>query len=179
MNIFTFPFDSEGFYARPDTSVSEERVFYVPDGIEEIVAVPFLYCKIERAGKAVKAQFARRHYSMCGYGIHFCAADICCCRSPLEKLLCNSLDNSTFISPTFNASELAFAIPSKSFDIERFSKAIETVSKFMSLRTGDILAIEMPVLQRMKKSQIKADNHGKTCGDLSAEYGDLNVQVIF
>ena len=75
MNIFTFPFELREFYVRPDTSISESSDFYVPDGIGGLLVIPFIYLKIDRAGKSIAKQFAPRHYSNCGHGIHICETD--------------------------------------------------------------------------------------------------------
>lgn len=188
MNIFTFPYGEGCFYTRPDTSVSEESIFYVPDGVNKIIAVPLVYIKIERAGKSIPSVFARRHYSKCGYGIHFQAKFAHCAwvkeaenngeqkgddnntETACKYFLCNSLDNSTFLMSCGSVENIGSTKCSREFNSEQFDMAVETVSKYLSLRTGDIIALELPAIK-----QIEIASHKEGA---AISYGDLNISIV-
>lgn len=176
MNIFTFPFGLREFYARPDTSISEESNFYTPDGIAGLLAIPFIYLKIDRAGKAVASQFAQRHYSHCGYGIHICGRDESSALSKAtekfsyKQALYNSLDNSTFLSQAVKAEEFDFNKYAAGLNTGNFDNSVETVSRYMSLRTGDIIALELSPL-----SNISVQRHQER---ETVSYGDLKISII-
>ncbi|MDD2242869.1 MAG: hypothetical protein PHZ22_02490 [Bacteroidales bacterium] len=176
MDIFTFPFGLREFYARPDTSISEDTNFYAPDGIGGFLIIPFIYLKISRAGKAIAKQFAPRHYSNCGHGIHICGTDEYSALPNKEedfsykKALYDSLDNSTFLSQTVKAEDFDFKKYATEFNIGNFNDSVEIVSKYMSLRSGDIIALE---LAPIAKINVKTHKNGE-----AAIYGDLKISVI-
>ena len=176
MNIFTFPFGLREFYARPDTSISDDTNFYVPDGISGLLLIPFIYLKIDRAGKAIAEQFAQRHYSFCGHGIHSCGTDEYSALTnktgdfSYKKALYNSLDNSTFLSKTVKAEEFDFKKYAAEFSTKNFNNSVEIVSKYMSLRSGGIIAQE---LSPLTKIDVKTQLNGN-----AVIYGDLKVSVI-
>jgi len=176
MDIFTFPFGLREFYARPDTSISEDTNFYAPDGIGGFLIIPFIYLKISRAGKAIAKQFASRHYSNCGHGIHICGTDEYSALPNKEedfsykKALYDSLDNSTFLSQTVKAEDFDFKKYATEFNIGNFNDSVEIVSKYMSLRSGDIIALE---LAPIAKINVKTHKNGE-----AAIYGDLKISVI-
>ena len=129
MNLFFFPYQSENFYTCPDTAVNQTNEFWVPDGIDTLRAIPFVFVKINRAAKCSKAEYAFRHYGQCGYGIHLTSYDV------NEG---NTLDSCVFLSastPTEGSG------PYQGF--EAFDSAIERASQYMSLRSGDIIALEL------------------------------------
>lgn len=136
MNLFIFPYQSENFYTCPDTAIYREKAekdgefkYYVPDGIETVRAIPFVYVKISRAGKCVRQDYAHRHYSLCGWGLHLATYDV------NEG---NCLDNSVFLS---EPAKIDGEGPYEDFVF--FDSAIERASEFMSLRSGDIIALEL------------------------------------
>jgi hypothetical protein len=177
MNIFTFPFELRQFYARPDTSISVDSNFYTPDGISGLLVIPFIYLKIDRAGKSIAEQFAPRHYSDCGYGIHICGTDEYSVLPnnkaedfSYKKILYNSLDNSTFLSQAVKAEDFDFKRYAVEFDTGDFNDSVEIVSKYMSLRSGDIIALELAPLLKIN---MKTYQNGE-----AATYGDLKISII-
>ncbi|MBO4691682.1 MAG: hypothetical protein J5604_02780 [Bacteroidales bacterium] len=131
MNLFIFPYQSENFYTCPDTAVNQsgKGEYWVPDGIDTLRAIPFVYVRINRAAKCSGADYAFRHYSQCGYGIHLTSYDV------NEG---NTLDSSIFISGS-TPTEGSGPYPG----FEAFDSAIERASQYMSLRSGDIIALEL------------------------------------
>lgn len=164
MNIFTFPAGGTGnMYVRPDTVIcrddadtasgadnlkgSKKYEFFVPDGVLKISVIPFIFVKIQRPCKALAARFARRHFSECGYGIHLTAANSV---TRAGKYVSSSIDNSTFLSMTSDLEEFPF----KEFSSEStdFNLAVEKASMYMTLRTGDMIAVEFPEFQKITES---------------------------
>lgn len=139
MNIFTIPYGSKGFYCRPDTSLNKDsNDYFCPDSITELAASVFIYARAAKAGKSVAAKFAPRYYNTVGKGVHFSAPQMICNGSPESWWTANSLDNSTFLfEGEADASAIAPDI------IEKINAAFETVSKHVSFRTGDYIAIEI------------------------------------
>ena len=136
MNIFTIPYSSKGFYARPDTSLNRDsNDYFCPDGVTELAASVFIYAKAAKAGKCVAAKFAQRYYSVMGKGVHFSAPSVED-GSPESWWLSNSLDSTTFITDEYAAADASAE------DIEAIYNAFEKISGRVSLRTGDIIAIE-------------------------------------
>ncbi len=176
MNLFIFPYQSENFYTCPDTAVNQTNSFWVPDGIDTLRAIPFVYVRIGRAAKCSKAEYAFRHYSECGYGIHLTSYDV------NEG---NTLDSSVFISPstptegsgdinTLESSE--FISPSTPTEgsgpyegFEAFDSAIERASQYMSLRSGDIIALE---LEDCTAFEIHPN------GEETLSYKELNIKIL-
>lgn len=135
MNLFVFPYQSENFYTCPDTAIVREKdtsdafKYWVPDGIETLRAIRFAYIRIERAGKCIREEYAHRHYKTCGWGIHFSTYDI------NEG---NTLDNSIFLS---EATTIGDKGPYEGF--EAFDTVLERASRYMSLRSGDLIVLEL------------------------------------
>jgi hypothetical protein len=139
LNIFTIPYSSKGFYARPDTSLNRDsNDYFCPDSLTELAAAVFIYARASKAGKSVAAKFAPRYYNIVGKGVHFTAPQMICNDSPETWWISRSLDNSTFLLDSEdNASAVAPEI------IELINAAFETVAKYVSFRTGDYIAIEI------------------------------------
>lgn len=158
MNILTIPYGSNLHYIRPDISCNKDwNDYFCPDYIEEIVAVPFIYIRIEKAGKAISSKFAQRYYQTIGYGIHLIATSLIRPDNPASWWLANSLDNTTYFSPLVPVGQTQTIIDTLSpreqecpqgetirQTIEQIDFSIEKVSGYSSLRTGDLIALELP-----------------------------------
>lgn len=157
MNLFIFPYQSENFYTSPDTAVNQsgKGEYWVPDGIETLRAIPFVFIRINRAAKCSKGEYAFRHYSECGYGIHLTSYDV------NEG---NILDNCIFLSAS-TPTEGSGPYPG----FEAFDSAIERASQYMSLRSGDIIALE---LEDCAAYEIHPD------GEEKLSYKELTVKIL-
>lgn len=136
MNLFIFPYGSDNFYTCPDSAICREKEasdgsfkYWVPDGVETLRAIRFAYVKIDRAGKCVREEYAHRHYKVCGWGVHLATYDI------NEG---NTLDSSIFLS---SPTEIEGSGPYEGFS--SFDSALERASKYMSLRSGDLIVLEL------------------------------------
>ena len=168
MNITTTTYNSNFFYVRPDISLNRDsNDYFCPDDITEITVAPFLYVRMEKAGKAVQSKFASRYYSNIGYGINITAKSLIDAEHPESFLMANSLDNSTFVSQLYKTCAFPLELVKQSiikingtatnvggaeFDVatpdpmervlEMFNQKIEAVSRLSSFKTGDYIAID-------------------------------------
>lgn len=157
MNLFIFPYQSDNFYTSPDTAICKEESaplkYYVPDGIETLRVIPFAYIKISRAGKCIREDFAHRHYAVCGWGLHLSTYDV------NEG---NTLDNSIFLS---KGTEIGDSYEG----FEYFDTALQRASEYMSLRSGDIVALELEDLQAI---EIEPDN------TKNISYREMSISIV-
>lgn len=169
MNIITTTYNSNFFYVRPDISLNRDsNDYFCPDDITDITVAPFIYIRMDKAGKSVQAKFASRYYSSIGYGLNITAQSLIDEKYPQSFLMANSLDNSTIVSQLSTSDKLDSAsvlqerlkidgmkaeavymdrecTPEKSLSFleELFNKKIEIISRLTSFKTGDYIAIEI------------------------------------
>ncbi len=157
MNIITVPYGSKGFYVRPDTSLNRDsNDYFCPDGITGLAATVFVYAKASKAGKCVNAKYAHRYYNMVGTGLHLSAPELATDNSPESWWLSNSLDNSTFIIEEYDAESAETGLK------EKINAAFEAASKFISFRTGDIIAVEIEAPVMIEANTTSFSHKGKT-----------------
>lgn len=159
MNIITITYNSNFFYIRGDISLNKDsNDYFCPDGIEKITVAPFLYIKIDRAGKAIQSKFARRYYSKIGYGVNITAESLIKDGIPESFLMANTLDNTTVVSELFAPDSLPLEKIAKMQGVdniagslldmpvekilELFDNKLQEVSVYSSVKTGDYIAIE-------------------------------------
>ena len=139
MNIFTVPYGSNDFYARPDTSLNKDsNDYFCPDYITGLAASVFVYARAIKAGKSVASKFAPRYYNAIGTGVHFWVPEMVSPDSPQTWWMAHSLDNTTFLS-----GDEADAASFPAEITERINNAFATISRNVSFRTGDYIAIEI------------------------------------
>lgn len=139
MNIFTVPYSSRHFYCRPDTSLNRDsNDYFCPDGVNRLAAAVFIYVRASKAGKSVSAKFAQRYYTTAGTGVQFYAPELEDAGSPESWWISRSLDNSTFLLGDEHPAE---ELPEGTR--EKINEAFETISRHVSFRTGDYIAIEI------------------------------------
>ena len=172
MNIITVPYNSDFHYIRPDISLNRDsNDYFCPDDITEIAVVPFIYIRMERAGKAISAKFANRYCSQIGYGVSLSAKSLIVENRPGSFQTAKSLDTSTYISQLFQPEHypsenilkgleyMEQNIAGFQFDDENpwkdllasdagrimqfFYEKIEKITKYTSVRTGDFIAMEL------------------------------------
>ncbi len=154
MNIITVPYNSDFFYIRPDISLNRDsNDYFCPDDITGIAVAPFIYIRMDKAGKAIKAKFAQRYYSSIGYGINLSGHSLIRSDIPQSFLMANALDNTTYVSQLYNVQDFPLDLLSKALAEagldsieaiqERFNNKIEQITRLCSVRTGDFIAIEL------------------------------------
>lgn len=150
-------------FLKPDTAlIRDNEPFYYPDFSNEIHHEVELVLKINKAGKNIEEAFAHKYYDEIGIGIDFTARDIQAKHKekglPWEKA--KSFDGSapigTFINKKDfkNLDNITFHLNINGKTIQKgntkdllfsFDSVISYVSKFFTLKTGDLIFTGTPV----------------------------------
>jgi acylpyruvate hydrolase len=150
------------FFMKPDSALSKDnKPFFLPDFSKEIHHEIELVVKISRLGKNIEAKFAHRYYDEIGLGIDFTARDLQ--RQLIEKGLpwekAKAFDSSAVLGK-FIAKEELDDLGQILFSLSRngevvqsgdsqlmifpFDTIIEHVSKFVTLKIGDLIYTGTP-----------------------------------
>lgn len=152
------------FFLKPDTALLRNNdPFYIPSFSREVHYECELVVRIERVGRAVSERFAHRYYSSVGLGIDFTARDLqreaIAAGLPWERA--KAFDRSAALSPEFiPLTELGGDVQRLEFSLEvngevrqrgdtsqmlfGVDRLIACVSRYMTLRTGDLLYTGTP-----------------------------------
>ena len=154
MNIIIKPYNpQEGlFYFKPDTTLNRDYTnLYLPHFIKRVEAKELFYTRIDRAGKGIAERYASRYFSKGNYALSISIApDIFPNTAPsatpsaapnttpsaaiINRSVANSIDYSFYSMPAEKIEDPQL--------IEQFCKYIAQITEIISLRTGDIIAIE-------------------------------------
>ena len=154
MNIIIKPYNpQEGlFYFKPDTTLNRDYTnLYLPHFIKRVEAKELFYTRIDRAGKGIAERYASRYFSKGNYALSISIApDIFPNAAPsatpsaapnttpsaaiINRSVANSIDYSFYSMPAEKIEDPQL--------IEQFCKYIAQITEIISLRTGDIIAIE-------------------------------------
>ena len=150
------------FFLKPETAIQPKgHPFFIPDFSNEIHYEVELIIKIDKIGKNIEELFAHKYYSQIGLGIDFTARDIqeeCKAKGlPWEKA--KGFDGSAQISRKF-IDKTELKLDNISFQLEKngeivqsgnssdmifnFDKIISYLSKFYSLKIGDLIYTGTP-----------------------------------
>ena len=171
MNIIIKPFGSDLCYCRPDTTWEREnRDFYSPECVNEVLWAPVVFARISKAGKCIGAKFATRYYDAVGCGmLMYGSKDIA---------FGSCIDHTSILpSPLFNPEVLE---DKKNYDVETgvdgrctfalsesrtmLETAICKASQLTSLRIGDYVAVELaPITQLADRSAGEFNVKGTFC----------------
>lgn len=148
------------FFMKPDTALLKEEDFYLPDFTTDLHHEIELVLKISKAGKHIEEQFAHKYYSEIGLGIDFTARDLQtkAKEKGLPWEMAKAFDNSAPIGKfvnkeSLNLNNIAFSLningetrqAGNSSDlIFSFDKIIAYVSKFITLKVGDLIYTGTP-----------------------------------
>lgn len=150
------------YFLKPDTSLLiRNRPFFLPDFSNQIEHEVEILVKICKVGKNISRKFAHTYYNEIGLGIDFTARDLQWeCRNegnPWE--IAKGFDSSAAISEFINKNEFSnltnlnfklhlngnsVQIGNSSDMIFVIDEIIEYLSKFMTLKTGDIIFTGTP-----------------------------------
>ncbi len=148
------------FFMKPDTALLKEGDFYYPGFTSDLHHEIELVLKINKNGKHIEPQFAHKYYDEIGLGIDFTARDLQAkCKEkglPWEKA--KAFDNSAPIGQFIHKDKLAgkdikFELKingetkqagSSADLIFSFDQVISYVSKFVTLKTGDLIYTGTP-----------------------------------
>lgn len=150
------------FFMKPDSALLlDNKPFFLPDFSKEIHHEIELVIKINRLGKNIEAKFAHRYYDEIGLGIDFTARDLQ--RQLIEKGLpwekAKAFDASAVLGK-FIAKEELGDLANILFSLKRngevvqagdsglmifpFDTIIEHVSKYVTLKIGDLIYTGTP-----------------------------------
>ena len=152
------------FFLKPDTALLRNNdPFYIPSFSQEVHYECELVVRINRVGKCIEERFAHRYYDEVGLGIDFTARDLQ--RRAIAEGLpwesCKAFDRSAAISPEFvSLQELGGDVQRLHFTLDlngerrqrgdtaemlfTVDRIIATVSRYMTLRMGDLLYTGTP-----------------------------------
>lgn len=149
-------------FMKPDTALlRDDMPFYVPDWAKRFDYEAELVFRISRLGRHIEERFASRYYDSVGLGIDFTARDL---QSELTAKgrpweICKAFDYSAAISKFIPlselppAGELSFSLKVNGEErqkataaemIHSVDKIIAYVSRFFSLRIGDLIFTGTP-----------------------------------
>ena len=150
------------FFLKPDTAIlRKNEPFYYPEFSQEIHYETEVVIRINKVGKYIEKKFAHRYYDEIGLGIDFTARDLQrqCKEKGLPWEIAKSFDHSAPLSETFiNKEELPEFMNFK-LDLNgkivqdgntkdmifSVDKLLEYVSRFYTLKIGDLLFTGTPV----------------------------------
>ena len=150
------------FFMKPDSALLlDNKPFFLPDFSNEIHHEIELVVKINKLGKNIEAKFAHRYYDEIGLGIDFTARDLQ--RQLIEKGLpwekSKAFDSSAVLGKFLAKEELGdlgqmlFSLKrngevvqsgDSQFMIFSFDTIIEHVSKYVTLKIGDLIYTGTP-----------------------------------
>lgn len=148
------------FFMKPDTALLKEKDFYLPDFTNDLHHEIELVLKISKAGKHIEEQFAHKYFDEIGLGIDFTARDLQqqCKEKGLPWEKAKAFDNSApigkfFKKENFDLNNIALELKingeikqaGNSKDLLfSFDKIISYVSKYVSLKVGDLIYTGTP-----------------------------------
>ncbi|MEN9700128.1 MAG: hypothetical protein RLZZ301_1326 [Bacteroidota bacterium] len=149
------------FFLKPDTALLREGDFYYPSFTKDLHFECELVVKIDKVGKHIAPEFAHKYYSQVTLGIDFTARDLqqLCKEKGLPWERAKGFDHSAPLAATWvNISELDMqTLEFKLFQnnelrqvghprdfIFQIDQLIAYVSKFITLKTGDLLFTGTP-----------------------------------
>jgi len=151
------------FFMKPDSALlRNNNPFYMPDWTNEVHHEIELVIKINRLGKNIEKRFAHRYYDEVGLGIDFTARDVQ--RKLKEKGLpwekAKAFDQSAVLSSAFlpvsifpDPDSIHFKLNVNNSTVQHghsglmifgFDEIIEHVSKYVTLKIGDLIYTGTP-----------------------------------
>ncbi len=150
------------FFMKPDSAmVIANRPFFYPDFSKDVHFELEVVIRIDRLGRSIEEQHANRYFSEIGLGVDFTARDL---QSEMKKKglpweIAKGFDYSAPVSEFFpvskykNLHNLSFRLDlngstvqngNTSLMIFTFEKIISYVSRFVTLKTGDLIFTGTP-----------------------------------
>ena len=142
------------FFMKPDTAILRDgQPFFIPDFSKEVHHEIEIVLKVSKHGKNISEKFAHKYYDQIGIGVDFTARDLPAeCKSkglPWEKA--KAFDGSAPVGDFFPkeqlGNEIGFHLEINGKTVQKgntkdlifsFDAVIAYVSKFVTLKTGDL-----------------------------------------
>jgi 2-keto-4-pentenoate hydratase/2-oxohepta-3-ene-1,7-dioic acid hydratase in catechol pathway len=150
------------FFLKPETAIQPKRhPFFIPHFSNDINYEVELVIKIDKSGKHIEEKYAHKYYSQIGLGIDFTARDIQnhCKENGLPWEKAKGFDGSAQISHVFinkkdiDSMNILFHLSKNGTTVQTgnssdmifsFDKIIEHISKFYTLKIGDLIYTGTP-----------------------------------
>ena len=146
------------FFVKPDTSLHRTHMFYIPPFSNNIHYELELVVKIKKVGKSISKRFAHKYYDEISLGLDLTARDLQeeCKEKGMPWEIAKGFDSSAPIGKWYqkkdlksldfyllkNGEKVQEGNPSQMvFDVDSI---IEYVSKFMTLKKGDLIFTGTP-----------------------------------
>ncbi len=150
-------------FMKPDTAILlKKHPFFIPEHSNEVHHEIELVVKINRLGKHIESRFTHKYYDEVGLGIDFTARDVQadCKKKGLPWEKAKAFDGSAAVSRFFKIKELNQPITNIPFHLDINGKTVQSgntknmlfpvdkliahVSKYFTLKTGDLLFTGTP-----------------------------------
>ena len=150
------------FFLKPDTALlKDNEPFYLPEFTTDLHYECEVVVKIARVGKNIQEKFAHKYYEQISLGIDFTARDLQskCKEKGLPWEMAKAFDNSAPLSSVFidkknvNLNDLKFHLDINGTTVQKgttndwifhIDQVIAYVSRFMTLKTGDLIFTGTP-----------------------------------
>jgi 2-keto-4-pentenoate hydratase/2-oxohepta-3-ene-1,7-dioic acid hydratase in catechol pathway len=149
------------FFLKPDSSIIKTgKPFFIPSFSDEIHYELELVIRINRLGKHIQPKFAHKYFSEIGLGIDFTARDIQreCKKNGHPWEIAKSFDGSAIIGQfcpisDLNENNIGFHLTKNNKTVQTgqskdmifsFNEIISYISKFMTLKIGDLIFTGTP-----------------------------------
>ncbi len=137
MNIFVSDRTNGQWFLRPDATLNKDcSDYWLPDGLDYVMPVPFAYIRIDKNAKSVACKFAKRYYTTSGYGVYLYSDQLPFCMG-------QSLDFSTLVNPSSSTCD------SLDTPLPELEQAFCSISSLCSLKSGDLVCI--PLENKMRR----------------------------
>lgn len=151
------------FFLKPDSSIiRNNKPFFYPEFTNDLHYELEVVLKINRLGRNISEKFAHRYFSEIGLGIDFTARDLqrICKDKGMPWEMAKAFDGSAPISEFVqkdkfeDLNKIKFKLEKNDAIVQNgnttdlvftFDKIISYVSKFITLRTGDLIFTGTPV----------------------------------
>lgn len=149
------------FFMKPDTALLQKnRDFYLPEFSNDVHFETEIVLKISKPGKYIQPEFAHKYFEEISLGIDFTARDL---QSELKSKgypweVAKAFDDSALVGDFYNKNE--FELENLNFHLEKngdtvqkgnssqmihnFASIIAEISKFFTLKTGDLIFTGTP-----------------------------------
>ena len=148
------------FFLKPDSAIlPKKHPFFYPDFSQNIHYELELVIRIKKLGKHIEKKFAPSYYSEVGLGIDFTARDLqeSCKKNRHPWEIAKAFDHSAVVSQQFfsikELGELSFELKKNGESVQKgfakdmvfnFDEIINHVSKYMTLKIGDLIFTGTP-----------------------------------
>jgi len=169
VNIFYKNIGEKKFFLKPDSAlVKGSRDFYIPGYIEGVIFSPSLVFRINRSSKCTESRFAKRYYNEVSYGINIYDYRFRHnrCSDFFDLVRLTVFDNSCYTGDEFflldkyeitgninltigDTIALNYRIPENI--LEEANMAIELISGYCSMKSGDLLFIQLGEVEELRK----------------------------